>query len=65
MVNGHSLTRHILRMSLPLTKAQFNYPDPEWATDNYGTLPIHQLDGSVADLHDGSGFILCKQCDFR
>lgn len=65
MVNGHSLSRHILRMSLPLTKAQFNYSDPEWALDNYGTLPIHQLDGSVADLHDASGFILCKQCDFR
>lgn len=67
MVNGHSLSRHILRMSLPLTKAQFNnnYSDPEWATENYGTLAIHQLDGSVADLHDGSGFIFCKQCDSR
>lgn len=67
IVNGHSLSRHILRISLPLTKAQFdhNYSDPEWATDNYGTLPTHQLDGSVADLHDGSGFIFCKQCDSR
>lgn len=67
MVNGHALSRHIQRMSLPLTKAQFddNYSDPDWAQENYGALATYQLDGSPANMHHGEGCMFCRNCDAR